>query len=145
MYKKQQSGRSMIEMVGVLAVMGLITAGAFVLISSANSSSRRNRVIDDIMNIAAAVRSVYADHETFPTIDSATIWKVSGRTDATGPYTGSSYVISASGTQFTIKLKGMPDEIDCNALNTKQWKDAVSKTCNKSDKEGQYFSVTFNK
>ena len=30
---RQESGRSMIEMVGVLAIMGMLTAGAFVLIS----------------------------------------------------------------------------------------------------------------
>ena len=51
--KKPESGRSMIEMVGVLAVMGLISAGAFVLLRSGMSSQKRNRIQDEIGNIAS--------------------------------------------------------------------------------------------
>ena len=54
--KKHESGRSMIEMVGVLAVMGLITAAAFVLITSAMRSQKLSRADDDISALAAGVR-----------------------------------------------------------------------------------------
>jgi len=57
--KKHESGRSMIEMVGVLAVMGLITAGAFVLITSAMRSQKLSRADDDISALAAGVRLLY--------------------------------------------------------------------------------------
>lgn len=140
--KKQQSGRSMIEMVGVLAVMGLITAGAFVLISSANSSQKRNRAIDDFMEIAAGVRSLYAEHDTFPAatvMTNTTVMTALGKSTQ-GPYSGSTYEVArASDTTFTVKLTGMPAN-DCSALAIKQWRDATSPTCNNGT-----FSVTFNK
>ncbi|MCQ2572055.1 MAG: type II secretion system GspH family protein [Alphaproteobacteria bacterium] len=138
--KKQQSGRSMIEMVGVLAVMGLITAGAFVLISNASASQRRNRVIDDIMNIAAGVRSLYAEHDTFPTIASATVLSALS-INSTSPYNSIYTVAKVSGTTFSVSVPN-PNANDCSALEIKNWKDAVSKTC---DTTNNKFTVTFNK
>jgi len=58
--KKQESGRSMVEMVGVLAIMGLITAGAFVLLSSGYASQKRSRATDEIDVIASNVRAMAA-------------------------------------------------------------------------------------
>ncbi|MCQ2572054.1 MAG: hypothetical protein MJ165_03620, partial [Alphaproteobacteria bacterium] len=127
--RKHESGRSMIEMVGVLAVMGLITAGAFVLISNASASQRRNRVIDDVMNIATGVRSLYAEHETFPVeakMVSATILSALS-ISPTSPYNTTYTVTRAGDTTFTVTVPDM-NYNDCSALEIKNWKDAVSKT-----------------
>ena len=56
--KKHESGRSMIEMVCVLAVMGLLTAGAFVLIQSGMSSQKRSRAADEISAIVAEMANI---------------------------------------------------------------------------------------
>jgi len=69
--KKHESGRSMIEMVGVLAIMGLITAAAFVLITSALRSQRLVRIDDDVSAIAAGVRLLYANQPSFDGIATA--------------------------------------------------------------------------
>jgi len=144
--KKQQSGRSMIEMVGVLAVMGLITAGAFVLISSASSSQKRNRATDDIMEIAAGVRSVYAEHDNFGTaIDSNILAAINKGT--TGPYSGSAYsvAIGSVNTQFVVTLTNVPAK-DCNGLKIRGFKDATT-TCSvaaNSNSAGTV-TVTFDK
>ena len=130
--KKQQSGRSMIEMVGVLAVMGLITAGAFVLISSASSSQKRNRATDDIMEIAAGVRSVYAEHDNFGSGIDANILAAINKGN-TGPYSGSTYSVAmstSSNTQFVVTLSKVPAK-DCNALKIRGFKDATT-TCSAS-------------
>lgn len=130
--KKQQSGRSMIEMVGVLAVMGLITAGAFVLISSASSSQKRNRATDDIMEIAAGVRSVYAEHDNFGSGIDANILAAINKS-ATGPYAGSTYSVAmstSSNTQFVVTLSNVPAK-DCNGLKIRGFKDATT-TCSAS-------------
>ena len=63
--RKNESGRSMIEIVGVLAVTGLLTAGAFVLITSGMSSQKRRRATDEANTIAQAVRALAADGEDF--------------------------------------------------------------------------------
>jgi type II secretory pathway pseudopilin PulG len=124
--KKQQSGRSMIEMVGVLAVMGLITAGAFVLISSASSSSKRNRAVDDIMEIAAGVRSVYAEHDDFSGGIDGKILTAINKSDK-GPYSGSTYSVAANTdtTKFDVKLTNVPAK-DCNGLKIRGFKDATT-------------------
>ena len=76
--KKQESGRSMIEMVGVLAVMGLITAAAFVLINSAMSSQRLSRVDDDVSGIVNGVRLLYNASADFTGVDGKTATNTTG-------------------------------------------------------------------
>lgn len=147
--KKQQSGRSMIEMVGVLAVMGLITAGAFVLIGSTSSSQKRNRVIDDVMEIASGMRSLYAVQEEFPTKMPAVSTLMNAINKAeTGPYSGSAYSIArASATTFTISLTKVPNG-DCSALKIKEWKGKAadpSCTVDTGDSSVSTFAITFTK
>ena len=142
--KKQQSGRSLIEMIGVLSIMGLITAGAFVLISSASSSQKRNRVIDDMVEITTGARSLYAEYDALPTINSTTLLAALGKSTK-GPYSGSTYSVArVSDTTFSVKLTGLPDS-DCSALGLKEWKIATAHSCDK-DKNGDWvISITINK
>ena len=63
--RKRESGRSMIEIVGVLAVTGLLTAGAFVLIQSGMASQKRNRAADEINTMAQAARATSAAQGNF--------------------------------------------------------------------------------
>ena len=44
---KMESGRSMIEMLGVLAIMGVLTVGAIGLISTAMRTQKRNTVNEE--------------------------------------------------------------------------------------------------
>ena len=44
---KNESGRSMIEMLGVLAIMGVITIGAIGMISTAMRTQKRSAVNDE--------------------------------------------------------------------------------------------------
>ena len=53
---KQESGRSMVEMIGVLAVAGLLTIGAFILIQSTTASQKRNRAIDEVNVLVQGAR-----------------------------------------------------------------------------------------
>ena len=83
--KKHESGRSMIEMVGVLAVMGLITAAAFVLITSALRSQKLPRVIEDGSAIAAGIRLVHNTKEDFDKVTNNDL-KLIGYYDVKTPY-----------------------------------------------------------
>ena len=62
--RKPESGRSMIEMVGVLAVTGLITAAAYVLIRTGMSSEKMNSLADEIDILVSNVRVVVAGGNT---------------------------------------------------------------------------------
>ena len=105
--KKHESGRSMIEMVGVLAVMGLITAAAFVLITSALRSQKMTRVDDDVSAIAAGVRLVYGNKQDFTSMnssnDSNTLTLI-GYNDVKSPYNGKYTVYKVDDNHFGIKF-----------------------------------------
>ena len=54
--RKSESGRSMIEMVGVLAISALVTGGAFILIQSGTESQKRSRAVDEVNALVSAAR-----------------------------------------------------------------------------------------
>ena len=147
--KKQNhelSGRSMIEIVGVLAVMGLITAGAFVLIQSGMASQKRNRASDEFANIVANVRALFAESEdvnSLPTsVTEGTQLLSALHISSTTPFGGNTTYSVVKGTSehgsgdysfdagkyFVVKLTGLEEE-DCWALVSKTWSQAFDESC----------------
>ena len=55
-----QSGRSMIEMLGVLAIVGVLSVGGIAGYSKAMMQFKINKTIDHITQIATTVRTLYA-------------------------------------------------------------------------------------
>lgn len=60
--KDLQNGRSMLEMLGVLAIVGVLTVGGFGLVSKVNNNNQINNVVDEISSLAAKVRIVARDY-----------------------------------------------------------------------------------
>ena len=118
--KKQESGRSMIEMVGVLAVMGLITAGAFVLISSAMRSQKISRVDDDVSAIVAGTRLLYNSQENFSGLNNTAIEALGF--SGTNPFGGNYYISvnSSDKTKFDVFIGGL-SQSECNTLKSRNW------------------------
>ena len=122
---KHESGRSMIEMIGVLAIMGIITAGAFVLISTAINTQKRSRVTDDVTAIVSGVRSLLGEYDDFSNIDNSTIFGAISMSNK-NPY-GGTYELSVNpldNRQFIVKVTGL-SKSDCEGLVTKAWFDSV--------------------
>lgn len=122
---RQESGRSMIEMVGVLAIMGMLTATAFALISLGISRQKQARVTDDVVTIVSGVRSLLGDYDDFSNIDNSTIFAAMSVSNK-NPY-GGNYelaVNSLNPRQFIVKINGL-SKADCEALVTKAWTDSV--------------------
>jgi len=122
---KQESGRSMIEMVGVLAIMGMLTATAFALISLGINRQKQARVTDDVVTIVSGVRSLLGEYDDFSNINNATIFGAMSVSDK-NPY-GGTYELSvntANPRQFIVKINGL-NKADCEALVTKAWTDSV--------------------
>ena len=131
--KKNESGRSMVEMVGVLAIMGLITAGAFVLLRSGYASQKRSRATDEIDVIASNVRAMAAQAEDenakFAKLPQVEKYKGGKSTSATGlakafldsegvtPFNSSSMysVYSIDKKTFTVELASIGDA-ECEAM-----------------------------
>ena len=122
---KQESGRSMIEMVGVLAIMGMLTAAAFALISLGINRQKQSRVTDDVVTIVSGVRTLLGDYDDFSNIDNSTIFAAMSVSNK-NPY-GGTYELSvntANPRQFIISINGL-SKSDCEALITKAWTDSI--------------------
>ena len=61
MRKDLQNGRSMIEMLGVLSIIGILTVGGFNLISKTVSENRVNKVIDEVSDLARRTRVIFRE------------------------------------------------------------------------------------
>ena len=121
----QESGRSMIEMLGVLAIMGGITAGAIGMISTAMRTQKRSSVNDDVIQIVTGVRQLLGEYDDFSHINNATIFGAIG-VSSKNPY-GGTYELSVSpynSRQFVVTINGLPQG-DCKYFVTKAWADSA--------------------
>ena len=128
--KKQESGRSMVEMVGVLAIMGLITAAAFVLLSSGYKSQKRSQAADEIDVIVSNVRAMAAQAEkkdikfvALPSDDekAKSLAKALLDSDGETPFGGFYAVLTQdSGKTFAVQMVKIGDE--CEAMAGRSYK-----------------------
>jgi len=163
--KKHESGRSMIEMVGVLAVMGLITAAAFVLITSALSSQKLSRIDDDVSTLVQGVRLLYNPSDNFAGLTDDALG-VLGFRDAKNPYGGDyklatsdvatvcdsttgicTVTTTAAEAKFTIEIDGLGQKI-CKTLAGRVWPgggvvDTTNSTC--GDASGNSVIIEYGK
>ncbi len=122
---KQESGRSMIEMLGVLAIMGVITVGAIGMISSAMRMQKQSTVNDDVLQMVVGVRQLLGEYDDFSNIDNATIFTALGIKNK-NPY-GGNYTLSVNPSntrQFVVTIDGL-SESDCKTLTTKAWTESI--------------------
>ncbi len=64
-YKKLESGRSMIEMLGVLAIIGVLSVGGIAGYSKAMNKFKTNKVADNVSMIVTNIRTLYAQQSTY--------------------------------------------------------------------------------
>lgn len=122
---KQESGRSMVEMVGVLAIMGVITAGAVLLITRGMGMQKQSQVNEDVSYMVTRVREIHGQFDDFSGLNSRTIFNAIGMT-AKNPY-GGAYEISADPSnprQFIVKITGL-DSGECDLFTSRAWSDSV--------------------
>ena len=137
--KQNESGRSMVEIVGVLAVMGLITMGAFTLVKAGMSSQKQSRAVDEIEVLAANARNMTAAGETtcsLPSIenlkDGGTLARAILKTNAESPVGGwysltrstpssmEECVLKIVDVGFVVNLVEVPEE-DCVAMASRSY------------------------
>lgn len=122
---KQESGRSMIEMLGVLAIMGVITVGAIGMISTAMRTQKRNAVNDEVIQMVTQVRALLGEFDDYSHIDNSTIFGAIGMTNK-NPYGGTYALVvdPANSRQFVVSIDGL-SKSDCEYFVTKAWSDSV--------------------
>ena len=136
-----QSGRSMIEMLGVLAIVGVLSVGGIAGYSKAMTKFKINKVIDQVTHIATNIRTLYAQQTTYDGLSTPnaiamgvmpdgistsnlTNYQGSGNSDYydnVNPFNGGIIVYSNYNTDgFVISYTGLPKEA-CITLATYDW------------------------
>lgn len=123
--KKAQSGRSMIEMLGVLAIIGVLSAGGIAGYSMAMTSFRTNSLMDKIQMISTQARILY--NGNYDGIDLGTMQNLGYITtkDIENPFGGTISVgKGANNGIFWLRtgtdLEGVPAEV-CVKYLTAEW------------------------
>ena len=128
----EQSGRSMVEMLGVLAIIGVLSVGGISGYSKAMAKYRTNRTIDQVSMLITNIRTLYANQNNYSGLDSAagvleTFELVSqdmiGAADNTyiNPFGGAVTVkADTDPTSFTITYEGI-DKQACISIVTADW------------------------
>ena len=137
-----QSGRSMIEMLGVLAIIGVLSVGGIAGYSKAMMKFKINKTLDQVAMTVTNIRTMYAQQNDYVGLtDSLAISlglvddaMVSGTALNTlnSPFGTFSLGVGDAGTMnansstgFTITLSGIPKEA-CVAIATNSWGSAFS-------------------
>ena len=140
-YKKLESGRSMIEMLGVLAIIGVLSVGGIAGYSKAMNKFKTNKVADNVSMIVTNIRTLYAQQKTYDGLDNKNavamgvvpdeLIKDAANGTLTNAFLGSVEIkaadvkgadASADGTDmgFTVRFSGLTKEA-CVTLATNDW------------------------
>jgi len=121
--KHTQSGRSIIEMLGVLAIVGVLSAGGIAGYSMAMQSYKTNALMEKINLIAMQTRKLYkGDYTNAKIQDLIDAGKI---TDASNPF-GGDIEVRYSGwgnTMFHVAADNIPAEA-CADLLLMDWGDS---------------------
>ena len=128
-----QSGRSMIEMLGVLAIVGVLSVGGIAGYSKAMTKFKINKTADQISQIVTNIRTLYAQQTTYAGLNTANAIKMGVTPDELGTGTtlthsfAGSITIStnnrltnSSSDAFEVTISNLPMEA-CVTLATMDW------------------------
>lgn len=123
--RKRESGRTMIEMLGVLAIIGVLTVGSISLYSIAMRNMKRSKVVEEIQLLVQEVRSLYANAVDYSDINDGVI--VALQMAEKNPF-GGIYSLTPNAenaTIFDVKITGLTKE-SCEYFRVYNWNDSVS-------------------
>ncbi len=132
----EQSGRSMIEMLGVLAIIGVLSVGGIAGYSKAMNKFKTNKVADNVSMLVANIKTLYAQQNTYNGLENKTAISMGVvpdelGTDAslgtlTNAFSGQVYIAASGSTAdkddkaFTIVFTKLSREA-CISLVTNDW------------------------
>lgn len=94
-----EQGRSMIEMLGVLAIVGVLSVGGIAGYSKAMNKFKTNKAIDQINMIATNIRTLYSSQKTYENLNNVVAVK-------TGVIPGEMYDANDSSTSTITNAFG---------------------------------------
>ena len=124
--RNNENGRSMVEMLGVLAIIGVLSAGGLAGYSKAMFKHKLNTTMEQISIIVTNVRTAYGQKGNYTNLSLAKAKKLGAVAESVtaNPFKGDIVLASANaaggdadGTAFTLQYTGIPSEA-CIALAT---------------------------
>ncbi len=128
-----ESGRSMIEMLGVLAIIGVLSVGGIAGYSKAMNKFKTNQVADNVSMLVANIKTLYAQQKTYTGLNNTSAVSMGVVPDELGTsatltnaFNGAVTIQAAASTAasdnkaFTITFNGLSKEA-CITLATNDW------------------------
>ncbi len=135
-YFSDQSGRSMVEMLGVLAIIGVLSIGGISGYSKAMAKYRVNKTLDQISMLVMNIRSMYSANTNYAGLGAQIAIQMgiipndmlapgANRSAASKIYNAYQGVVQlapggANNQQFTVTYAGLPKEA-CVTIATADW------------------------
>ena len=130
-----ESGRSMIEMLGVLAIIGVLSVGGIAGYSQAMSKFKVSKTTDQIQTMVTNIRTLFAGQRSYAGLDGKNAYTMGILTDetwdgtsATNAYGGEIIISTFTGDSphyFAITYNGLPQDA-CVRMVMSDWGDASS-------------------
>ena len=138
-----EQGRSMIEMLGVLAIVGVLSVGGIAGYSKAMNKFKTNKISDQVQMISTNIRTLFSSQRTYNGLDNGSAVKAglipgemydqASASNASGSsfrlvnaFGGEVYVAAADQSDggdemaFTITFDGIPQS-SCVSIATTDW------------------------
>ena len=140
LYKSEQSGRSMVEMLGVLAIIGVLSVGGIAGYSKAMAKYKTTQTLDQLSMLVANIRTAFSSATSYEdlTTEKARNWGLasSDMNDTTdekklvNPFLGQVEIGPATGNGvtnlgFVIQYANLPREA-CVSIATAGWGEGFS-------------------
>lgn len=140
-YKSEQNGRSMIEMLGVLAIIGVLSVGGISGYSKAMAKFKVNKTLDQVSMLITNIRTMYGNSIDYTGLDEAQVINLdlapqdmlkktgtgdAAKTDLKNPFNGDVTVTAGTNNaSFKIKYDGL-DLGACVTIASSDWGGAPS-------------------
>lgn len=130
-YRSEQTGRSMVEMLGVLAIIGVLSVGGIAGYSRAMAKFKISKAMDQISMLVSNIRTLYSGQRSYANLNNAAANSFgvvpsemsggAGGAVITNAF-GSNVVIgtTANDLQFTVQFQGLGREA-CVQLASADW------------------------
>ncbi|MBO7097489.1 MAG: hypothetical protein J6W11_02480 [Alphaproteobacteria bacterium] len=134
--KNNQSGRSMVEMLGVLAIIGVLSAGGLAGYSKAMFKHKLNSTMDQLTMLVTNIRTMYGTQDNYNNLSVAQAYGLGiiaasasqgdNHSKMINPFKGDVELESAvvkgtiADSGFVVSYEGLPKEA-CIALATSDW------------------------
>ena len=158
-YKNEQNGRSMVEMLGVLAIIGVLSVGGIAGYSKAMTKFKINKSMDQISMLVANIRTLFSGQRNYSGLNNANAVSFGiipnemdgGGGVITNAFAGNVTIGTAAAVDkgdtnaaFTIKYEGLGQEA-CVTMATSDWGSGsssglVNMTVSAADKGGTTYS-----